>query len=360
MTTRTRARTADKADKGDAAPEQDAEQPVEQPADEAQTERTAEQPGQDLAARLDDIARVLGQVAEREQPPADLAEVHDRFDVLSAEIGAIVHGGTSPVPDVLGKVLAVMREVDEIGKGGKAPDKMGGYAFRKVDTAIDAVGAAVRRVGLVLRSEVVEAHMFGRKVGSNADSWGARVTMRYVFVSPVDGSEHAIEGVGEGADSGDKATSKASSMALKYALLQGLMIPVEGVHLDVEAEDTRSAPPSRQQERPQRGTREADAGTYRREREQHEQAQGQRQAPPSRERPAQGEHDPSQDPPEVRAAEVLRRANSGYSAERIQALLGKASDAGLAEVEIESFGHRATLQQHLLATIRLARQGEQQ
>lgn len=374
MTTRTRART-DKVEQPAADEQPTTEQPVE-PADEAQAERAtptveeakaaAEQFGRDLAesrgqierhnalvskfdglaTRLDTIAGVLDRAAAAPDPEVDLTEIHDRFDVLSAEIG----GGMirpeaaveSPVPAVLGQVLALMRAVREIGKGGTAPQQVGGYRFRKVDDAIDAVGNACRDVGLVLRSEVVRLDTAAPNGGMRT----AHAIMRYTFVSTIDGTEHAIEGAGEGADKGDKSTSKACSMALKYALLQGLMIPVVGVHLDVEAEDTRPEPPQRQQrdERPRDRATEAQRDAY------HRGEQMPDAAP-------QQQHDPSNEPPEVRAAEVLRRANDGRDAAAIRVLLGKATDAGLAGVEIESYGHRDTLQNHVLAVIRLAQGG---
>lgn len=369
MTTRTRART-DKAEQP-AADEQPAETPAEQPADEAQAERAtptveeakaaAEQFGRDLAesrgqierhnalvskvdglaTRLDTIAGVLDRAAAAPDPEVDLTEIHDRFDVLSATLGGTIRPEAvldSPVPAVLGQVLELMRAVREIGKGGTAPQQVGGYRFRKVDDAIDAVGNACRDVGLVLRSEVVRLDTAAPNGGMRT----AHAIMRYTFVSTIDGTEHAIEGAGEGADKGDKSTSKACSMALKYALLQGLMIPVVGVHLDVEAEDTRPEPPQRQQ------------------RDERPRGQDRGGAPVRDQRDPNGsapQYDPSNEPPEVRAAEVLRRANDGRDAAAIRVLLGKATDAGLAGVEIESYGHRDTLQNHVLAVIRLAQGG---
>lgn len=321
----------------------------------------------ELCKRLDTLAEQISGIGQSDMPAtADLSEMHDRFDLLSTEVGEVMGAlgradatpgpldhDRAPVPMVLGQVLDVMRKVTEIGKGGKAPDKMGGYAFRKIDDAIDAIGAAVREVGLVLRSEVADVHTFPRKVGSNPDAWGCRVTMRYVFVSPQDGSEHAIEGVGEGADAGDKATSKAASMALKYALLQGLMIPVVGAHLDSEADDTRSVPGGRQGGRQQqRGGSAYDRATEAQRDAYH---RGEQMPDAASSGQPQDGPDPSQDPPEVRAREVMRRANDGRPVDKLQVLLGKAADAGLANVEIEWFGHTDTLQQHMLAAIRLAR-----
>jgi hypothetical protein len=43
----------------------------------------------------------------------------------------------------------------------------------------------------------------------------------------IDGSNVSTTVIGEAMDSGDKATNKAMSIALKYALLQALLIPTE-------------------------------------------------------------------------------------------------------------------------------------
>lgn len=144
---------------------------------------------------------------------------------------------------VLGLVLAVMRRVAEIGKtrDGKATDSAT-YKFRGIDDAMNAVGIAMREVGVVMRTEVVSQEYDTRAVEkvwngkpSGTTLWTTCIArMRYVFVSPFDGSEHALEGIGQGRDAGDKAASKALSGAMKYALFQGLCIPVTGVNVDAE------------------------------------------------------------------------------------------------------------------------------
>lgn len=369
MATRARANTESKAENAEA------DAPAEQQADEARQPSDGERAlteiermrteirdsigavrantdrHNDLCKRLDALAEQVSGLGQTDMPATvDLDEVHTRFDVLSAEIGNLAAPAAeqgAAVPAVYGQVHALMRRVSEIGKGGTAPQQMGGYKFRRVDDAIDAVGNAMREVGLVLRSEVVRLDVGPPGAGMRT----AHAIMRYTFVSVTDGTEHAIEGAGEGADKGDKATSKACSMALKYALLQGLMIPVQGAHLDVEAEDTRPDEPQQRRGGSYDRATEAQRDAYHR-------GEQMPAAAPARQQPAQQgqQHDPSNDPPEIRAAEVLRRANDGRDAAAIKALMGKAGDAGLLGVEIESYGHAATLQQHLLAVIRLAEQ----
>lgn len=131
------------------------------------------------------------------------------------------------------KVLELMRTVDSIGKDRQAEKSAGGYRFRGIDEAMDAVGHAMRSIGLIgspqIRSVEYDTNVSNNHQGRPILWTTARVVGAYVFTDPEDGSTHPIEIVGEGRDNSDKATSKASSMALKYGLLHGLMIPVRGM-----------------------------------------------------------------------------------------------------------------------------------
>lgn len=153
-------------------------------------------------------------------------------------LGRIGGGRSQPsAPDVFGKVLEVMRAVERVGKGRQADLGKGiRYMFRGIDDAMDAVGNAMREVGVILRTETIAQEFSNFEKLNRYDEmvrWShARVHMAYVFVSPVDGSEHRLEMWGEGLDNSDKGTSKAVAMAMKYALLQGLCIPVQGLHVD--------------------------------------------------------------------------------------------------------------------------------
>jgi len=155
------------------------------------------------------------------------------------------------VPAILGQMLALQRMVASIGKDrtatieGKGKTSGHSYQFRGIDDAMDAVGYACREIGIIgPRSEIIETEWVtdrvprfynGKQEGETV--WTTcRLKMRYIFVSPIDGSEFPVEGVGTGRDNGDKDGSKASSAAMKYALFQGLCIPVRGVNVDPESE----------------------------------------------------------------------------------------------------------------------------
>lgn len=147
------------------------------------------------------------------------------------------------------KVLELMRQVTHIGKEKEANLGKGGrFKFRGVDDAMDAVGHAMRDVGLILGTKILDRETTLTPVTQqgtdNGQAWERTVvwatsvvTARYTFTDPDDGSTHEFEMVGEGRDSSGKSTSKATSMALKYGLFQALMIPVNGL------DDADDAPP---------------------------------------------------------------------------------------------------------------------
>lgn len=186
----------------------------------------------------------------------------------------VVIDGTAPrVPGVYKKVLDLMRSVEEIGKGrefhaegkGQQPDIK--YSFRGIDDAMDAVGSGMRAVGLILRSEVVKAehdvHPIDRMYNGNKQGttlWATtRLTMRYTFIDPEDGTEHFVEGYGVGKDNGDKDGSKSASAAMKYALFQGLCIPVKGMNIDPETEHPTDPEPVQQRQAPANPRQQAEA-----------------------------------------------------------------------------------------------------
>lgn len=157
------------------------------------------------------------------------------------------------------KVLQLMRQVTHLGKEKEANLGQGGrFKFRGVDDAMDAVGHAMRDVGVILGTEILNdetTHTPITKRGTNKDGttsentvvWtSTKLTVRYTFTDPEDGSTHSLEMTGEGRDASDKSTSKAASMALKYGLFQALMIPVTGL------DDSDAAPPQRMEQDQQR------------------------------------------------------------------------------------------------------------
>lgn len=223
------------------------------------------------------MAQITTRISELQERP-DMLEVDRcaeanplRFSLDDEQIGRIIERaralvvadlgggyGVDPVPSVHGKVLELMREVRELGKDGQADQSMGGYSFRSIDAAISAIGTAMRTVGLTLETSV-RSRDYVSEEGHNSSGrrilWtSCRLVMRYAFVDPTDGSKHLFEMPGEARATDDKATSKSLSMALKYGLIQALMIPVAGtadgdgqspqVFREGPAEPAPAAPPA--------------------------------------------------------------------------------------------------------------------
>lgn len=189
-----------------------------------------EQHLKDAHLRMDEIRRDLNKTAEH------VAGLTGPLLRGATAERTLTDAGTLVVPPAIyAQVHELMNAVTELGKDGKADPKMGGYAFRSIDSAMDAVGRALRQVGVMFQPREIVEKRIERYETVSKDGYRQNwthvwVTQRYAFVSLVDGSEMAaIEMDGEARDNGDKSTSKADSMRLKYALLQALMIPVNGL-----------------------------------------------------------------------------------------------------------------------------------
>ncbi len=230
-------------------------------------------------------------------------------------------------------IIRIMRDVREVGKDGQAPAKVGGYAYRKVDDIMNAVGGAMRDHAVFIRPEVVRNE---RKSWTSRDSLVTEVvlTMRYHWVSGVDGTSFEVVVVGEGRDNGDKATSKAQAMCYKTMLLQALCIPLEEVTgFDVEREDTSGMAPDRQQPTQYGyGHQPAHSPGGRT----HEQAQ---QTPPPPDRQAR------QETPEELASRALTAARNANDLEGLEKVRAYAQSLNILGVMVEG----AQLQTHLLA-----------
>lgn len=295
------------------------------------------------------MAQITTRISELQERP-DMLEVDRcaeanplRFSLDDEQIGRIIERaralvvadlgggyGVDPVPSVHGKVLELMREVRELGKDGQADQSMGGYSFRSIDAAISAIGTAMRTVGLTLETSV-RSRDYVSEEGHNSSGrrilWtSCRLVMRYAFVDPTDGSKHLFEMPGEARATDDKATSKSLSMALKYGLIQALMIPVAGT-----ADGDGQSP---------QVFREGPAESP---------------APPADPTPAQQQF--TQAEKARRALEALRQVHLKPAGEQIAEcarIRQKIESEGLATVEIDG----ATLRGHGAATAATLRGGE--
>lgn len=175
------------------------------------------------------VNRATGNLSER------LAQLEEITSVMPVLPGRAPAGHAPAVGNVHAKLLELMREVDHIAKTKTAKGGGMNYKFRGIDDAQNAVGQAMRKIGLLLQTKVIDwqytqmpVEGFDDKDRPKTTVWStSRLTMGYTFVSPDDGSTFTFSMVGEGRDAGDKSGSKAASMACKYALFQALMVPLE-------------------------------------------------------------------------------------------------------------------------------------
>jgi hypothetical protein len=199
-----------------------------------------------LTGEVEDLKSRLQTWDEAGVAPASAEDVGDLDTRLRAvealtRADAVIARGDAPtgVPAVFAQVHQLMLLVTQLGKDSEADEKMGGYKFRSIDAAMDAVGHAMRQVGLMFVPGAILDHKVKQyeitkhfnNGGSSVQNWThVWVRQEYKFVSLVDGSElTGIEMDGEARDNGDKSTSKADSMRFKYALLQTLCIPIKGL-----------------------------------------------------------------------------------------------------------------------------------
>lgn len=127
-------------------------------------------------------------------------------------------------PTAIQAIAAVMRDVEAVGKGQYNQGQK--FKFRGIDDLMNAVAGPLRKHGVVIVPTVTERVSEVR--GKMTAVW---LTVKFRFYGP-DGNYIEAVTMGEAADSFDKATNKAMSAALKYALLQVLMIPVDGSFIE--------------------------------------------------------------------------------------------------------------------------------
>lgn len=133
------------------------------------------------------------------------------------------HEKTTPAaPAIYTALSAVMADMDAVGKDGWNADQK--FKFRAVDDVMNAAHKALTNHGVIITPRVTSRMTETRqtKSGSGMNVVSLEVAFRFYAT---DGSYVESITWGEGADTADKATNKAMAQALKYALLQTLMVP---------------------------------------------------------------------------------------------------------------------------------------
>lgn len=124
----------------------------------------------------------------------------------------------------------VKRDVGAVGKNRR--NEAQNYSFRSIEDFIDAVSPVLAWHGVIMLPNIVEHRLYHFERTTNNDrrstSTVATVTTEWHVIGPM-GDSFTFRTVGEGADTADKATNKAMSAAFKYAMAQGMAIPL---HLD--------------------------------------------------------------------------------------------------------------------------------
>lgn len=138
--------------------------------------------------------------------------------------GPTPHTQNQDQPTIYQLMALVMRDVKDVGKNGfNAHHK---YSFRGVDDFIGALAQPLRAHGVFMMTEIVD---FQVSVRGSMNAVHMRVAFH--FHGPA-GDKVTTTTLGEASDTADKASNKAMSAALKYALMQTFMIPVDAGSLD--------------------------------------------------------------------------------------------------------------------------------
>src|SRR5512146_388153 len=148
----------------------------------------------------------------------------------------------TPAGAIFGKMVAVFKEIDAIGK--TARNQSQGFNYRGIDDVYNAINPILAKHGVFMTAEVLsktrEERVTKRDNGKDSILAFTCLHMRYHFHAE-DGSSVPTEAEGEGMDSGDKSSNKAMSVAHKYALLQAFCIPTKDLD-DPDADSHEVAP----------------------------------------------------------------------------------------------------------------------
>lgn len=125
---------------------------------------------------------------------------------------------------IYAKMAAIMKSTKAIGKGRKNESQ--GYMFRGIDAVYNELHEVFADNGVFPLPKVLEMKREERQTAKGGFLMYTVLTIEFTFMAD-DGSSVSCTVVGEGMDSGDKSCNKASSGAMKYALLQVLLIPTE-------------------------------------------------------------------------------------------------------------------------------------
>lgn len=127
-------------------------------------------------------------------------------------------------PLIYGKIATIMKETKAIAKGEK--NQQQNFMFRGIDSVMNELHALFANNGVFILPETLEYNVSEKVTSKGAILYFTRAKIKFHFVAE-DASEVCTINVGEAMDSGDKGMNKAMSIALKYSLMQMLLIPTK-------------------------------------------------------------------------------------------------------------------------------------
>lgn len=128
------------------------------------------------------------------------------------------------VPKIYSAIARIMRDTKAIGKTEKNLQQ--GFMFRGIDNIMNELHELFAQNGVFILPEVLEYTVSEKQTSRGGLLYFTRAKIRHRFLAE-DGSEVSTVTIGEAMDSGDKGMNKAMSIALKYALMQMLLIPTK-------------------------------------------------------------------------------------------------------------------------------------
>lgn len=131
---------------------------------------------------------------------------------------------------VFAAISAVQADLSEKGVGKNGKNQQQGFKFRAWDDVQQALSPILARHKVFVVPRILHRECIERQTKSGSAQYHVVLSGELQFVSGEDGSTFSYPVMGESMDTGDKATSKAITMMVKYGLLHGLQIPLEGVH----------------------------------------------------------------------------------------------------------------------------------
>lgn len=138
----------------------------------------------------------------------------------------------SDKPTVVEALSAAMAEVQAVGKNSRNTEQ--GYNFRGIDAVVNAVGPVLKKHGVIVLPEVLDATFRDVRTTKDKPARECTVKVRYRFYGPAGDFIDAVV-PGESLDFSDKGAAKAMSVAYRIVLLQALCIPTDEPDPDSQA-----------------------------------------------------------------------------------------------------------------------------